>query len=133
MKRELTNEEALKILEGLTKFRDSDIEIPIEVGYRIIQNIKSLKDALEPYEEARIQTIQKYSDDGESVEPKSKNYKFCRRDINTLLRIAIDVDVNEIAWSAIKNIKAPMNCVNALMFMTEKPSGDAQEEINPNE
>ena len=124
MKKTLTNEEAVGILEGLKKFRTSNTEISIETGYRIVQNIKQLKNALEPYEEERIRIIQKYSDDGETVDVKSKNYKFCRRDINALLKITVDVDIHEIAWEDVKNIKIPMNCVDALMFITKKEGDD---------
>ena len=122
MKVKMTNAEAVQRLNVLHDLEKLSNPVPAVVGYRIVQNIHALADALTPYNEIRDKIIKKYAKDGKSISRDSDPEAFtaCTIELAEIERLTIDVDVNTFPLSAIAEGKFPLNVFFILDFMIEK-------------
>lgn len=124
MKMTMTNAEAIQKLNGLRELEKLSNPVPALAGYRIVQNIHALANALAPYTEVRDKTIKKYAKDGKSISRDTDPEAFaaCTEELAALDRLTIDVEVNTFPLSAIAEGKFPLNVFFILDFMIQKTS-----------
>ena len=117
----MKNSEALNNLNSLVTVSQATNVFPVSVGYKIIKNMKSLKNALEPYEEMRNKIITKYDKDGDgSVKEDNPEYQNCLKDISELNMQEIeDIKLDTISIEDIKDLEIPMNILTNLSCMIE--------------
>lgn len=125
MKVTMTNAEAVQKLNSLRELEKLNNPVPALAGYRIVQNIHALADALAPYTETRDKIIKKYAKAGQTVisrDTDPETFDACAKEIATIDRLTIDVEVNTFPLSAIAEGKFPLNVFFILDFMIQKTS-----------
>lgn len=122
MKVSMTNAEALRCLNSLRELESLNNPVSAVAGYRIVQNIHALINALAPYQEIRDKTIKKHAKNGVSVDRKTDPEAFdaCTRDLAEVERLTIDVEVKTFPIDMIADCKLPIHVLFALNFMLEK-------------
>ena len=114
----MKNSEALNNLNSLVTVSQATNVFPVSVGYKIIKNMKALKNALESYEEMRNKIVTKYDKSG-LVKEDNPEYQNCLKDISELNMQEIDVELNTISIDDIKDLEIPMNILTNLSCMIE--------------
>ena len=114
----MKNSEALNNLNSLVTVSQATNVFPVSVGYKIIKNMKVLKNALEPYEEMRNKIVTKYDKSG-LVKEDNPEYQDCLKDISELNMQETDVELDTISIDDIKDLEIPMNILTNLSCMIE--------------
>jgi hypothetical protein len=114
----MKNLEATNDLNNLLIVSQTEDVFPISVGYKIIKNMKVLKNALEPYEEMRNKIVTKYDKSG-LVKEDNPEYQNCLKDISELNMQEIDAKLDTISIEDIKDLEIPMNILTDLSCMIE--------------
>ncbi|MBP7319529.1 MAG: hypothetical protein KA953_00540 [Lachnospiraceae bacterium] len=114
----MKNSEALNNLNSLVTVSQATNVFPVSVGYKIIKNMKALKNALEPYEEMRNKIVTKYDKSG-LVKEDNPEYQDCLKDISELNMQETDVELDTISIDDIKDLEIPMNILTNLSCMIE--------------
>lgn len=125
MKITMTNLEAVRRLSGLKELETLSNPVPAAVGYRIVQNIHALSDALKPYQEIRDKTIRKYAKVGKTVinrDTDPEAFDACTAELAQIDHLTIDVEVGTFPLDAIAEGRFPLNIFFMLDFMIEKAS-----------
>ncbi len=119
--RETTNAEADEVLSTLLELLETQKEFPVEVGFKIAQNIKSLEDVVGVYRTEAERIIKNYSKDGKTVKKEEDPEKFeeCRDKLERLGKIKISVQINEISMDDLKGMKLSIKQIFALAFITK--------------
>lgn len=110
---------AWKYLEGLNRLESIDINIPVSIGFPIIENIHRIKNAIAPSMELRDKIILKYSNGTNQIN-KNENpeeYKMCSVELEELGNMEISISILSIDVSSLKSIELPMWAFFALSFM----------------
>ena len=114
----MKNSDALNNLNSLVTVSQATNVFPVSVGYKIIKNMKVLKNALEPYEEMRNKIVTKYDKSG-LVKEDNPEYQDCLKDISELNMQETDVELDTISIDDIKDLEIPMNILTNLSCMIE--------------
>ncbi len=125
MKITLTNLEAVHRLGGLKELEKLSNPVPAAVGYRIVQNIHALSEALKPYQEIRDKTIRKYAPAGKTVinrDADPEAFAACTAELAQIDRLTIDVEIGTFPLDAIAEGRFPLNVFFTLDFMIDKNS-----------
>ncbi len=117
----MKNAEAMKHLQDLKNLEGLETALPAVVGYRIIQNVRSFTNALAAYEEMRDRTIRKYAKDGKTVKQEEDPEAFdaCVAELETLDALEVEVEIEKIPISMMKDRDVPLKTIFALDFMLE--------------
>lgn len=126
MKRKMLNIEAKTLFDQFGDISQLEIEVPVKVGFRILQNVQNLNTALMPYAKELDRIIGLYSKDGVSVNEDDDPviYKKAMGLVNELNAIEIEVEIEEIDISDLKFFKVPMKDMAALKFITKEDGTD---------
>lgn len=117
----MTNGEAAFRLNALKQMENMDMAIPVAAGYRIMQNLKSLSTALEPYQTMRDAIIRKYSNGKLTIkkEDDPEAFQFCVKELEELDALELDVDIQKMPVSLIGKKELPFRILYAMEFMIE--------------
>ncbi len=118
----MTNAEAIQKRNSLKELEASNIVIPAIIGFKILQNIHALHDALEPYNQMRDKIIRKHAKGGNEInrEKDPVTYSACIREIAEIEQLMIDVDVKKFDAKMLSNMNFPAKLFFTLDFMVEK-------------
>ena len=120
MKQKMTNAQAAWHLDGLRRLAESDGLVSAGTGYRIVQNLRTLTEALVPYEETRSMIVRKYTPAGRETLQQSEDpeaYAACLHEIQELGRMELEAEVRPVSPEAISACKLPIGTLLALDFM----------------
>lgn len=112
---------AHNIIENLNKFETLEINLPIEVGFPIIENIRRMQDALESSNKMRDKVILKHSDGTGQInqEESPEEYKACINELTKLGNMDIEIDIYTIDVDKIRTVSLPMWAMFAIGFMMD--------------
>lgn len=118
----LYNIEAANRLTSLRELERLSNTVPAVVGYRILQNIHALEEALAPYNRMRDNIIKKYSKNGKTIsrEDDPAAFDVCTQEIAEIAQIEVEVAVQTFPFKLIENREFPLKTLFALDFMIEK-------------
>lgn len=117
----MKNYELVSILRGLEKVTNLETELPVSIGYKIVQNKKTIEKLLEPFEEMKENIIKKYADKDNEVKHDNPHYKDCVIELNELSNQEVeDFEVKKVSLSSIENYDLPISAIKAIGFMIEE-------------
>lgn len=118
----MKNAEAIARLTILRELEKLNITLPTIAGYRIVQNIHALVDALVPYNTVRDTIIKSHAKDGKTVvrENDPAAFEACMTEIAELDQLDITLEVQTFPFSCISDKELPLNVMFALDFMIDK-------------
>lgn len=123
--KKMQNNEAERFAKVLEELSNSDKDLPVEVGFRILQNTQEIKSAAALYQTELSNIIRKYAKDGETVKREDDPEAFdeCKKKIDELGKIEILVDINELTMAQVSGLSLPMKHMRALSFMVAQEGG----------
>ena len=92
MKRKVTLQQVYVFNEAAKSFR----YLTGDAGFAIAKTLVNLQNDLSVFDAGRMALVKKYSDDGESVTPKSKRYSEFVPEYLKLLSREVEVDIEEL-------------------------------------
>lgn len=110
---------AWKYLEGLNRLESIDINIPVSIGFPIIENIHRIKNAIAPSMELRDKIILKYSNGTNQIN-KDENpdeYEKCSKELEKLGGMELEISILCIEPSKMRSTELPMWAFFVLSFM----------------
>lgn len=118
----MTNYEADQHLRDLTGLKSLSVSISAVVGYRIMQNIHAIQDALRPYQDAVDDAVRRHSGGQERIDERDdpSAYAQCVEEIAALRQIEVDIPVQTIEIEALGEGNLPLSALFALDFMLGK-------------
>lgn len=116
----VTVAQAYKYLEGIRKLESLEVNVPVEVGFPIIENISRIDQALKPSIELRNKTILKYSKGNGQINQSEnpKEYKACCDELDKLGNMEIELSIVMVDANKLHDIDLPMWAFFALSFMS---------------
>lgn len=119
--KKLMNIELYSLFLALSDLSRDDMKFPVTVGFKILQNVKILKEHVKTFQETKGEIIKKYSKDGGvSVQEDDEGYAEAIEQIKELESIKVDVDLVKLDMKEIENLQVPMRQMFALMELTEQ-------------
>lgn len=127
MRKQFSNKEILTYATSLKKVfldSDKDIELPIKANFYLQKNMKTLMDAAQEIDDARLNIGKKYGVLDSSTETYSitepDKLEQARQDLNNLLSLDQIIEIYPIFLSDLKNTKLTTTQMNAMFFMIEE-------------
>lgn len=116
----VTVAQAYKYLEGIRKLESLEVNVPVEVGFPIIENISRIDQALKPSIELRNKTILKYSKGNGQINQSEnpEEYKACCNELDKLGNMEIELSIVMVDANKLHDIDLPMWAFFALSFMS---------------
>lgn len=117
----MKNYELVSILQGLGRVTELKAELPVSIGYKIVQNKKIIEKLLEPYEEMKDSIIKKYADKDNEVKYDNPHYKDCVFELNELSNQDVEeFEAKKVSLSSIEKYDLPISAIEAISFMIEE-------------
>lgn len=117
----MKNYELFNIVQTLNTFEMSKTELPVKVGFTILQNRQKMRQVIEPFVDARNEIIKKYSSGSMEVSPENEGYADCLKEMDELGKTdAEPFELKKIKLSDIENIELSAEMISALMCMIEE-------------
>lgn len=122
----MKNFEIYTITESLKKLTQTDKDIPVIVGYKILKNLKTLSSITESFEETKDKIVKKYgtpSEDGRTVtiQKDNENYEKVVKELNELALLEVELPkLEKIKLKDIEKLELPLESISALDFMIEE-------------
>lgn len=115
----ITNAELEETLSKIKSAAEENVQLPVNVSYKIIKNKLVIEQALAAYRIARDEIINNHSDGSGRVSEKENPEEFERvcMEIATISKECTDVDIVTISLSELGERELPLNLVSALGFM----------------
>ena len=100
----MTNGEALAALNGFIEIMNGhDEEMPVKFSYRLMTNVRCLRDELKSYDDVYKKIISKYGN-GNDISPSDENYDKALEEINELNDEKIDIELKKVSIRDIENM-----------------------------
>lgn len=100
----MTNGEALAALNGFIEIMNGhDEEMPVKFSYRLMTNVRCLRDELKTYDDVYKKIISKYGN-GNDISPDDENYDKALKEINELNDEKIDIELKKISIHDIEDM-----------------------------
>lgn len=100
----MTNGEALAALNGFIEIMNShDEEMPVKFSYRLMTNVRCLRDKLKTYDDVYKKIISKYGN-GNDISPDDENYDKALKELNELNDEKIDIELKKISVHDIEDM-----------------------------
>ena len=114
--------QAFKWLDGLKRLETLDINVPIEIGLPIMNNLHWLQSELVPALELRDKTILKFSNGKNAIDKESdpEKYAACMNELEKLGNAELEVQISMIDMKKLKLENAPIWAFFALDFMVNR-------------
>lgn len=125
MEKTLKNADIDALYRALSELANSDMNFPVELGFRIMQNIRELEKHANLFISERNKIIGQYAKDGQTVNQKDDPEKFaeCSDKIKQLGELEVSVTIAEVDIEKIRNMELPMKYMFALETMTTTEKG----------
>jgi len=110
--------EAAPVLKKITVF-----SLPVKVSYNIMRNMKKIEHELKPFEQSRLNLVEKYgkeSEDGGKVTVADENLQSFYKDVASLLEEEVEVDLRLIKVEQLEEVKLTPNEIQCIDFIFEK-------------
>lgn len=95
MKKQFSNIDLVQAINRLSAFVDKDKVVPVQISYAISKNMKTIKDALEPYELERQKLLKNTK---LSHDTQSKKFK-------ELCDINVEIDIHTVPTEVVEDIE----------------------------
>ena len=100
----MTNGEALAALNGFIEIMNGhDEEMPVKFSYRLMTNVRCLRDELKTYDDVYKKIISKYGNGGD-ISPDDENYDKALEEINELNDEKINIELKKISIHDIEDM-----------------------------
>ena len=118
----MTNYEAEQHLKDLLAFGKRDIPVSTVTGFRILQNVHALDDALKPFRETSDKVIRKHAHGGDMISKEEQPDEFaaCDKELGELYKIPIEVEIQTISSKELGDCQIPLNTLFSIDFMLKK-------------
>lgn len=118
----MTSGEAEHCLAALHELEQLSSDVPAIVGLRIVQNARSLEQAVAPYRSMRDSIIKKYAKGGSSIlkETDPAAFEACSREIADIAMDEVEVDIHTFPLKLIADKEFPMRTMVAMNYMIEE-------------
>lgn len=122
MKKEFTNGELVRISARLEAATAKDIVMPPKIAYKIIKNKLAIKQALQAFETARNEIIDRESGGRSTVDAEQEPQLFDKvnKAITEIALERVSLDIVTISLDDIPEAGVPISFIAALDFMIEE-------------
>lgn len=122
MEKEFTNGELVRISARLEAATAKDIVMPPKIAYKIIKNKLAIKQALQAFETARNEIIDRESGGRSTVDAEQEPQLFDKvnKAITEIALERVSLDIVTISLDDIPEVGVPISFIAALDFMIEE-------------